>query len=274
MVKNKIELYEIKDQNVNAAVNKIVVEIFNKRKTENHKGQVILLTGASPLAGTTSTAINLAIAAASTGSQVLLVDGDVRKAEKYKRLNEKTDMGLADYLLQDMYKCGNDSLQPSQILYETNIENLQYVPCGSYNTTPQRVLCSRRMAQFTEAMQAQFDYVICDLPSISLVPDAEVLFPLSDGIILVTALDETRKQSLKIAKNKIRPYVDRYYGMIINKIPQDVYRKAAKGFDYYLSDVKGGQKLGRNTPYREYEKKRRAEERAASKKREAEERKK
>ena len=54
--KKQIELYENSDQVVNAAVDRVVVELFNKRDA-SLGGQAVLLTGCSPLAGTTSTCI-------------------------------------------------------------------------------------------------------------------------------------------------------------------------------------------------------------------------
>ena len=77
--KNVVTLYENKNQLVNAAIDKIVVEVFNHQISENV--QSILLFGASPLAGTTTTSIDLAIAMAATGRKTLLVDCDVRKTK-------------------------------------------------------------------------------------------------------------------------------------------------------------------------------------------------
>ena len=42
--KKRIELYENKNQIVNAAIDRIVVELFHK-KEEKEKGQAVLLTG-------------------------------------------------------------------------------------------------------------------------------------------------------------------------------------------------------------------------------------
>ena len=257
MQNKMITLYENSNQYVNAAVDKIVVEIFNKRKPDSKKAQTVLMLGASPLVGTTSTAIDLAIATASTGRKVLLIDCDVRKAEKYKKLNQQVESGLADYLLQS----GDiETIHPEDILYDTNVAHLQYVPCGSYTANPTRVMCSPKLAPLMVHMQENFDYIICDLPSITLVPDGQILFPLSDGIILVTALGETSKKSIKEAKKKIAPFADKYYGMIINKISSDIYRKNVKDYDYYLPDMTGNQKLGGSPARREYEKRRKEEE--------------
>ena len=262
MLNKKITLYENSNQYVNAAIDKIVVEIFNKQKPDGKAAQMILMLGASPLAGTTSTAIDLAIASASTGRKILLIDCDVRKSEKYKKLNEEAELGLADYLLQDSDQSSLTGLKIPEILYSTNVKNLAYIPCGRYTANPTRVMCSSKLEPLMDELKETFDYIICDLPCINIVPDAQVLFPMADGIILVTALDETRKSNIREAKNKIEPFAEKYYGMIINKISPDVYRKSVKNYDYYLPDVRGGQKLGRSSSQRDYEKKVKAEKRA------------
>ena len=76
--KKIINLYENKNQVVNAAIDRIVVEVFNKCENTNG-GQTILLTGCSPLAGNTTTCISLAIAMANTKRKTLFRFGLRRK---------------------------------------------------------------------------------------------------------------------------------------------------------------------------------------------------
>lgn len=266
MQKKIVNLYENSNQLVNAAIDKVVVEIFNKREQDAKTAQTIVLFGASPLAGTTSTSIDLAIATANTGRKVLLIDCDVRKAAKYKKLNEQVDKGLADYLLQEVEEqtVSKDNMI-EEIIYKTNVENLSYIPCGSYSENPTRIMCSTRMEPLLEEMKNKVDYIICDLPAISVVPDAQIFFPFADGIILLTALGETRKKEIKEAKRKIEPFLDKYYGMVINKIEQDIYRKNVKNYDYYLKNVRGEQQLGGHAVRKEYEKKKKQIEKMQSK---------
>lgn len=233
-----IKLYENKNQCVNAAIDKIVVELTNRQV--DGKGKTIALFGASPLAGTTTTSIDLAIAMAATGRKVLLVDCDVRKVSKYKKLNDTVGKGLADYLLQNDGK----EQDPNDIVYETNVEGLFYIPCGSYSKSSTRVMCSTKMQPLMEMFRNSFDFVLYDLPSIAVVPDAQVLFGAVDGIVLLVALGETRKKQIRDAKRKITAFSDKYYGMIINKVDPAMYRSHVKEFDYYLSDRRGEQNLG------------------------------
>lgn len=236
--KKVIELYENSDQVVNAAVDRVVVELFNKRDA-SLGGQAVLLTGCSPLAGTTSTCISLAIAMANTKRKTLLVDCDVRKAMQYKKLNKEVTEGLANYLLDDDER----DTGIEEVIYETNVEDLYYVPCGKYYENATRILCSSKMTQLIKNAKGQFDCVIFDLPSLAIVPDAQVLFGSVDGIVLVTALGETRKKQVKDAKRKVAPFAEHYYGMIINKVDKKIYRMNLKDYDYYFVNKEGEQKL-------------------------------
>ena len=92
-------------------------------------------------------------------------------------------------------------------------------------------------------LDACFECVIYDLPSISVVPDAQVLFKQVDGIAMVVALGETRKKQIKDAKRKVAPFEGKYYGMIINKVERKVYRMNLKDYDYYFVNEEGEQKL-------------------------------
>lgn len=243
-----VNLYESKNQLTTDAVDKIVVELFNRRTDDEH-AQTILLTGCSPLVGTTSTCIGLSIAIAATQRKTLLIDCDVRKAVKYKKLNEETSVGLANYLLHDIEK-----LELDEVIYDTNIPNLSYVPCGVYAESSTRILCSTKMNDLLEEVRGKFDCVIFDFPSLAVVPDAQILFQEVDGIVLLAALGETRKKQIREAKMKVAPYPDKYYGMIINKVHLDVYRKNVREYNYYFVDKKGEQKFKGNAAYRKYEK--------------------
>lgn len=236
--KDVIELYENSDQISKAAIDRIVVEIFNRR-TDSKTGQAVLLTGCSPLAGTTSTCISLAIAVANTKRKTLLVDCDMRKALQYKKLNEATTVGLSDYLMQTPEV--SESLD--DIVYKTNVEELYYIPCGGYNFNATRILCSVRMKELISKVKDQYDCIIFDLPSIAIVPDAQILFGDVDGIVLLAALGETRKKQIKDAKRKVSGFADNYYGMIVNKVEKDIYRRDIRDYDYYFVDKRGRQKL-------------------------------
>ena len=243
--KKQIELYENTNQLLNASIDKITVELIKKR-SNGEFAQTVIITGCTPLVGTTTVSIGIAIAMASTGRKTLLVDCDVRKESEYKKLNDNAKKGLANYISQK----GTDSSRLEDILYETNIDNLFYTPCGTSVENPTRILCSGKMDDFFENVKHKYDFVIYDFPSLNVVPDARIMFGKCDGIILVSALGTTRKTDIRDARRLIEPFLDRYYGMIVNKTPLDIYKSNVKNYDYYLLDRNGKQKFEKNSAYR------------------------
>ena len=245
-----INLYENTSQVLNASIDKITVEVIKKKK-EDSGAQVIVMTGCSPLAGTTSTSISMAIAMAATGRKTLLIDCDLRKYSEYKKLNDVVKSGLAEYITEQPTK----GVELKSVVYETNVENLWYVPCGKTEENPTRILCSERMNSFISAIRQEYDCVFMDFPSLSVVPDAQIMFSKVDGIIYIVALGETKRLQIKDARRLIRPFIDKYYGMIVNKTPKEVYKANVKNSDYYLKNKQGKQHFENNKAYKKKNKK-------------------
>lgn len=243
MNETKINLYENKNQLLYAAIDKITVEIISKKREGG--AQVISMTACSPLAGTTSTAISLAIAMAATSRKTVLVDCDVRKSGKYKKLNDQVGKGLADYVSA---KSDKSSILVDDLIYPTNVDSLFYIPCGTTDENATRILCSEKLDLLLEELRDNYDCVILDCPSISVVPDAQIMFEKVDGIIYIVALGETKRSQIKDTRRMIAPYREKYYGMIINKIPKDIYKANVKNADYYLTDKNGKQRFEKNKP--------------------------
>lgn len=255
-MKNKeINLYGNTSQVMNDAIDRIVVEIYNKRKDKEH-AQKLLLTGCGPQCGSTSVCIGLGISFAEAKWKTLIVDCDLRRNSNYKKLNDNTGKGLSDFLLGDD---GEDVADFEEIIYPTNFDNLSYIPCGQYAASPARLFCSGVMQKLLQYVNEHYDYVIFDFPSVSVAPDAQILFGEVDGIILLSALEGVTKKQIRDAKHKVQPFADKYYGMIINKVDMTLYRNHVKRYDYYFLDKKGNQKLSENVK-RKYRDSRRTEE--------------
>lgn len=240
--KPQINLYANTSQVMNDAIDRIVVEIYNKRvdKVNAHK---ILLTGCGPQCGSTSICIGLGIAFSEAKWKTLIIDCDLRRIQDYKKLNDNTERGLSDFLL---WESEEKRMDFKEIIYETNFTNLSYIPCGKYASNPSRLFCSSVMQKLLEYANENYDCVIFDFPSISVAPDAQILFGKVDGIVLISALENVTKKQIRDAKHKVQPFADKYYGMIINKIDMDLYKRYVKRFDYYFRDRNGRQKLGGN----------------------------
>lgn len=239
MEKQSIALYGNTSQIMNDAIDRIVVGIYNKR-TEKKGARKILFTGCGPQCGNTSTCIGLGISFAAAKWRTLIVDCDLRKANDLKKLNQNTNIGLSDYLLDETI---GESFDFEKITYTTNFDHLSFIPSGKYAANPARLFCSGMMKQFLTYVGENYDYVLFDFPSVSVSPDAEILFADVDGIVLISAMEEVTKRQIRDAKHKVEPFADKYYGMIINKIDHAQYKKYIQRYDYYFIDKNGNQKL-------------------------------
>lgn len=219
-----INIYQSDNQIVRDAIDKVIVQVYQKKREKNHTS--FLITGCSAGCGTTYIAINMAVALANAGWKTVLVDCDIRKGMSYKRLNQEVKCGLSDYLLNRI----------ESPVFDTNNERLYYIPCGNNAGSPVRLLCTKEMELLAEELAEEFDFVIYDFPSIGIVPDAEIMMSEVDDVILVAAVDETTKQQLDAAKNKVKTYEGKYLGTILNKLELADYKHYVRNYDYFRKD--------------------------------------
>lgn len=222
----KLEIYKNENAILNDAFDQAVMNLHVLKKQNGYKSFVIC--GCEPGDGATTVAINLAAAMASSGWKTVLIDGDMRKKSRYKRLNENADRGLSDYLL------GKTSMD--NVIYETTTDNLTYIPCGELIDNPVRLLCSNKMNEVREELSKSFDYIIYDMPALDSSMDAKVIAVAVDATILVSAIGKTSKVGLVEAANTLQEVKANLIGTIINKTDMDQYASLHKDYDYFLKE--------------------------------------
>ena len=219
-----IELYRNDSQTVIDAFDRIVVHIFMQKEKKQHKFFVIC--GCNPGAGTTSTAVELAISLAVAGWKTVLVDADLRKENQYKRLNQKVKAGLSDYIV--------DKELGTSICCATNWPGLDYIACGrNRDETPVKMLCSVRMGELMEELRQKYDFVIFDVPSLNSAVDAKILASKADCTFLVVESGVTTFKNLSSAKKQMDEAGANVAGVIENKLPMEEYRKVVKDYNYF-----------------------------------------
>lgn len=199
----------------------LLLKCINNKKQDKSVAQSFILTGCGPQCGTSSTCISMGIAFVNAKWRTLIIDCDIRKAYYFKKLNQQVDIGLEDFLLGDETR---DTIDMDDIICPTNIDNLFYISCGQYAENPTRLFCSEKMQKVHEYVKGNYDFVLFDCPSITIVPDAQILFNYVDGIILLSALNVTTKKQVSEAKLKVKPFEEKYYGMIVNKVELPLYK--------------------------------------------------
>ncbi|MDD5934267.1 MAG: CpsD/CapB family tyrosine-protein kinase [Clostridiales bacterium] len=222
-MKKLLDLYRHKNQTLNDAFDRIVVNIHLQKQKNGYKS--FLLVGTEPMVGTTTIAINLAISLSVSGWKTILIDGDMRKDIEFKRLNEEAEINLSDYL--------SGHAEQEDIIYDTNWELLDYIPCVGKEESPVRLLCSTQMELLLKNLEEEYDFIIFDLPSMNSAVDSHILAAKCDAVCLVASLGDSSKTSLFDAKKTLDGIGANTIGVIANKVDKREYKQHMKNFDYF-----------------------------------------
>lgn len=222
----KLEIYRNDNYVLNDAFDQAVMNIHIQKKQNGYKTFVIC--GCEAGDGATTVAINLAAAFAGAGWKTVLVDGDMRKKNRYKRLNENVEAGLSDFLL--------DKKVFDKIVNKTTTDNLDYIACGELIDNPVRVLCSNKMVEVREKLEAAYDLVIYDMPAVNAAMDAKVMAVNVDAVILVSSVGATSKKGLVEAANSLVDAKANLIGTIINKLDMNQYSAYREEYDYFKKE--------------------------------------
>lgn len=178
---------------------------------ESHTtGQVVLVTSPAPGHGSTTVALNLAVAATLSGRRVLLVDGDLEGNGLTRYMSTGPSPGLGDLAT------GSATLQDATRLWNIGAGSLlPVIPAGSRDTDPE-VLGGGAVAEAIGRVGEQADLVIIDTPPILWNGSSTPLAAHADGSLLVVtskaAVDQVGEAEVEL-ENAGAPV----FGYVVNR---------------------------------------------------------
>jgi protein-tyrosine kinase len=162
--------------------------------------------------GTTTAAILASTLARSGNSKILLVDANLRtpaledifdQGQGYKLV------GLSDKILSET--------PLEQTIYETDIPNLFFMPCGRAVTSPSYVFDSEPLGQMLSALREQFDFVIFDGSPLRDYSESSFLAEKMDGVILVVEAERTKTEVVQKIRKELESAGVSILGVVLNK---------------------------------------------------------
>ena len=190
--------------------------------------QAILVTSAVPKEGKTTTAANLAVAIAQTGSNTILLDADLRRPGVHQMFDLPNDKGGLTSVLRP------DGATVERVAQSTEQPNLRVITAGALPPNPVEVLASRRMARLVEVLKEQVDVVVIDSPPLHALSDAAILSTLVDGTVMVVSAGRTRRNAVRGATRALAARGGRTLGVVLNRMSQrDEHDDYAYEHDYY-----------------------------------------
>ncbi|WP_166874676.1 polysaccharide biosynthesis tyrosine autokinase [Salinibacterium sp. ZJ450] len=195
-------------------------------------GHSFVITSSVQSEGKSTTAANLAIALADSGTKVLLVDADLRRPKVDAYMGLEGAVGITDVLI------GRAEL--ADVVQPWGRSRLSVLPAGKIPPNPSELLGSATMARLISTLDAQYDVVIFDAPPLLPVTDAAILAKLVGGAIVVVAAGRTHKNQLTGALAALETVGAGVSGLVLTMLPTkgpDAYGYGNYGYGYgYLDD--------------------------------------
>lgn len=190
----------------------------------------ILVTSATPGEGKSTVTTNLAVAFAQTGSNVCLVDTDLRRPMVAKLMGLENWSGLTTALV------GQSSLD--NCLQKTAVEGLTVLTSGPIPPNPAELLGSQRMVKLLAELEERFDMVLVDTPPVLAVTDAAVLAPKVGGVLLVTRAGTVARQEVLRAKVALENVKAKLLGVVLGAVKQE----SRQGYYYSYESAENGKR--------------------------------
>ncbi|RJE48982.1 MULTISPECIES: CpsD/CapB family tyrosine-protein kinase [unclassified Dehalobacter] len=169
----------------------------------------ILFTSAGSEEGKSSIVANLAVSMSQAGKNVIIIDADLRNPSQHKIFGLSNLLGLTITLAEDV--------PVSDFIVKTPHEGLDILTSGPIPPNPAELLDSRRMKHILNEITQTYDFVLIDSPPVIPVTDASILAQLVDGVVLVLAAREVKREYALRAKEQLEKVGAKILGTILNK---------------------------------------------------------
>lgn len=162
--------------------------------------------------GTTTAAILASTLARSVKSKILLVDANLRTPaldEVFDQGHGYKLMGLSDRVLSET--------PLDQTIYQTDIPNLFFMPCGKAVTSPSYIFDNELLGEMLSLLREQFDFVIFDGSPLRDYSESCFLAGKMDGVILVVEAERTRAEVVRKIRKDLESTGVNILGVVLNK---------------------------------------------------------
>jgi polysaccharide biosynthesis transport protein len=212
----------------------------------NRPVQAVMVTSATAREGKTTVALQLAVAAAHAGTNVLLIEADLRLPALSAVLDGSKRSGLSNVLAGDVNL--EDILLSKAITESPNGEpdaTLDVALAGTKPPpNPTDLIESDRMLQLLQNARERYELIVVDAPPMS-IPDAVPLARAVDGVLAVIRVGLTTRESARHLRKEFDLLQANVLGVVING--------ADRSPDYYgyYADAGEPRERGRLTAVRQ-----------------------
>lgn len=193
---------------------------FNRKNPEDNS--ITVVSGGAG-EGKSTTLVNLAYICAQGGYTTLMIDADLRRPRLHTFFDINNSVGLTNYLTTE--------LALEDVILQTPVDNLFFMPSGILPADAAGILNSRRMSELIQDVKQRFDLVLVDSPPILGVSDASVLASEVDLTMIVVQHGKLPRNMLVRVKQAVESVGGHVLGVVLNNV--DV--RSDSQYQYYTS---------------------------------------
>ncbi len=175
--------------------------------------KVICITSEISGEGKSFMTINLASTLSLIDKKVVIIAADLRKSKMHKAFEVDNDKGLSTYLANQH--------QIEDVLLQTHVEGLDFIPSGPNPPNPSELIQSERMKVLVDYLSTKYDYVLIDTAPVGLVSDSVPLIRQSDINIFVIRSGVSRVGASTIPNKLSREFGLSNMVIILNAFSND-----------------------------------------------------
>lgn len=191
--------------------------------------RAVLFTSPGPAEGKSTVSSNLAVSVAQTGTEIVLVDCDLRKPTVHKIFGLNNSVGLTSVL--------TGQIKLEDAVQKTKIDGLSVLTSGPIPPNPAELLQSKSMRGIVERLKQEHERVLLDAPPVLPVADAMILSAYVDGVIMVISANHVPREMAVRAKELLENTNARLLGVVLNQVK---YSRDGEQYyyNYYTSESK------------------------------------
>ena len=193
---------------------------FNRKNPEDN---VLTVVSGGAGEGKSTTLMNLAYICAQGGYTTLMIDADLRRPRLHTFFGINNAVGLTNFLTTD--------LMLEDVILQTQVDNLYFMPSGILPADAAGILNSRRMSELIQDVKQRFDLIFVDSPPILGVSDASVISSEVDLSIIVVQHRKLPRNMLLRVKQSIENVGGNILGVVLNNV--DI--RSDSQYQYYTS---------------------------------------
>ena len=188
----------------------------------------VAVTSAVVGEGKTTIAVNLAVALAKTGKNVLLIDGDLRRPALHRFFHLKSKPGLADVLA--------NGVMLDEAILTTSIPVLDLLPAGDLQHHPVELVELGGFEKMLQELSSRYDIVVLDCCPVMGPSETLQMAKATDGVLFVVRAGRVNSDLLVNVRYELERIGANTLGMILNR------QRMSRSESHYYNAYYGAQK--------------------------------